>query len=49
MLVHLAAADLYLGSCLVGTCGALYPIGPSPQDPVDLGAVVIGTPDVAAI
>lgn len=48
MLVHLAATDLHLGSCLVGTCGVLYPIGPSPRHPVDLGAVVIGTSDVAA-
>ena len=47
MLVHLAATDLHLGSCLVGTCGVLYPIGPTPGHPVDLGAVVIGTSDVA--
>lgn len=45
MLVHLAATDLYLGSCLVGTCGVLYPVGPTPQHPVDLGAVVVGISD----
>lgn len=48
MLVHLAATDIRLGSCLVGTCGALYPIGPTPQHPVDLGAVVIGTTDAVS-
>lgn len=48
MLVHLTATDLHLGSCLVGTCGVLYPIGPTPGHPVDLGAVVIGTSDLAA-
>lgn len=47
MLVHLTATDLHLGSCLVGTCGALYPIGPTSGHPVDLGAVVIGTSDAA--
>lgn len=47
MLVHLAATDLHLGSCLVGTCGVLFPIGPTAGHPVDLGAVVIGASDVA--
>lgn len=42
MLVHLVATDLHLGSCFVGTCGALYPVGAEAWQPVDLGAVVIG-------
>jgi hypothetical protein len=45
ILVHLAATDLHLGSCFVGTCGVLYPIGQTPDHPVDLGAVAIGTSD----
>ena len=40
-----SATDLGLGSCLIGTCGVLYPIGETPSlQPVDLGAVAIGTP-----
>ncbi|GAA2396375.1 nitroreductase family protein [Mycolicibacterium llatzerense] len=42
MLVQLAATDIGLGSCLIGTCGALYPIGETLAAPVDLGAVAVG-------
>ncbi|GAA0902679.1 nitroreductase family protein [Virgisporangium aurantiacum] len=42
MLVHLAAADLGLGSCIVGTCGVLHADDGSGTGPVDLGAVVLG-------
>lgn len=42
MLLHLAATDLGLGSCLVGTCAVLHSIGDSSCAPVDLGAVAIG-------
>lgn len=45
MLVHLVATDLHLGSCFVGSCGVLYPIGPTDAHPVDMGAVVVGTSD----
>jgi len=43
MLIHLAATDLGLGSCLIGSCGVLYPIE-NVHQPVDLGAVAIGHP-----
>jgi SagB-type dehydrogenase family enzyme len=43
MLVHLAATDLGLGSCIVGTCGVLCPDDSSGAGPVDLGAVALGT------
>jgi hypothetical protein len=43
MLIHLAATDLGLGSCLIGSCGVLYPIE-NVHHPVDLGAVAIGHP-----
>ena len=43
MLVHLAATDIGLGSCLVGTCAILYPVSGDPSALVDLGAVVLGT------
>lgn len=43
MLVHLAAADIGLGSCIVGTCGALHADDGGGTGPVDLGAVAIGT------
>jgi SagB-type dehydrogenase family enzyme len=42
MLVHLAAADIGLGSCIVGTCGALHADDGSGTGPVDLGAVALG-------
>jgi SagB-type dehydrogenase family enzyme len=42
MLVHLAASDIGLGSCIVGTCGALHPDDGSGTGPVDLGAVALG-------
>jgi SagB-type dehydrogenase family enzyme len=42
MLVHLAATDLGLGSCIVGTCGVLCPDDGSGAGPVDLGAVALG-------
>jgi hypothetical protein len=42
MVVQLAATDIGLGSCLIGTCGALYPISETLAAPVDLGAVAIG-------
>jgi len=43
MLVHLAATDLGLGSCLAGTCAVLHPVADDPWAPVDLGAVALGT------
>jgi hypothetical protein len=42
MLVHLAATDIGLGSCIVGTCGVLNPPSDSASHPVDVGAVAIG-------
>jgi SagB-type dehydrogenase family enzyme len=45
MLVHLAATDIGLGSCLVGTCAVLHPVSGNPSALVDLGAVVLGTRD----
>ena len=42
MLVHLAATDIGLGSCLVGTCAILHPVTDDPSALVDLGAVAIG-------
>ncbi len=44
MLVHLAATDIGLKSCLVGTCGVLHPVSGDPSALVDLGAVVLGAP-----
>jgi hypothetical protein len=44
MLLHLAATDIGLGSCLVGTCAVLHPVTNEPSAPVDLGAVALGTP-----
>jgi len=43
MLIHLAATDIGLGSCLAGTCAVLHPVTDDPSAPVDLGAVAIGT------
>lgn len=43
MLIHLAATDIGLGSCLVGTCAVLHPVTDDPSAPVDLGAVAFGT------
>jgi hypothetical protein len=43
MLVHLAATDIGLGSCLAGTCAVLHPVTDDPWAPVDLGAVALGT------
>jgi hypothetical protein len=43
MLVHLAATDIGLGSCLAGTCAVLHPVTDDPAAPVDLGAVAVGT------
>jgi hypothetical protein len=43
MLVHLAATDIGLGSCLAGTCAVLHPVTGDPRAPVDLGAVALGT------
>ncbi|WP_173154259.1 nitroreductase family protein [Phytohabitans suffuscus] len=43
MLIHLTAADIGLGSCIVGTCGALHADDGSGTGPVDLGAVALGT------
>jgi len=43
MLIHLAATDIGLGSCLVGTCAVLHPVTDDPSAPVDLGAVALGT------
>jgi SagB-type dehydrogenase family enzyme len=43
MLVHLAAVDIGLGSCFVGTCGVLHPVSVDPLSPIDLGAVAIGS------
>lgn len=42
MLVHLAATDIGLGSCIVGTCGVLSPPSDSASQPVDVGAVAVG-------
>jgi hypothetical protein len=43
MLIHLAATDIGLGSCLVGTCAVLHSVTEDPSAPVDLGAVALGT------
>jgi hypothetical protein len=43
MLIHLAATDIGLGSCLAGTCAVLHPVSDEPSALVDLGAVAIGT------
>jgi hypothetical protein len=43
MLIHLAATDIGLGSCLAGTCAVLHPVTDDPTSPVDLGAVALGT------
>lgn len=43
MLVHLAATDIGMGSCLAGTCAILHPVTDDPTALVDLGAVAIGT------
>jgi SagB-type dehydrogenase family enzyme len=43
MLVHLAATDIGLGSCLAGTCAVLHPVTNDPSAPADLGAVALGT------
>jgi hypothetical protein len=43
MLVHLAATDIGLGSCLAGTCAVLHPVTDDSSAPVDLGAVALGT------
>jgi SagB-type dehydrogenase family enzyme len=48
MLVHLAATDLGLGSCIVGTCGVLCADDGSGAGPVDLGAVALGATTDAA-
>jgi SagB-type dehydrogenase family enzyme len=41
--LHLAAADLGLGSCIVGTSGVLHPNEGDASMPVDTGAIAIGT------
>lgn len=44
MLLHLAATDLGLASCMAGTCAVLHPV-PEPGEldgPIDLGALVVG-------
>lgn len=47
MLIHLAATDIGLGSCLVGTCAALYPATGNPNNFIDLGAVALGRVDTS--
>jgi len=42
--LHLAATDLGLGSCVVGTSGVLHMNAGDSMAPVDTGAVAIGTP-----
>ncbi len=42
MLIHLAATDIGLGSCLAGTCAVLHPVTDDPSAPVDFGAVALG-------
>ena len=42
MLIHLTATDLGLGSCIVGTTGALCADSAELRTPVDLGAVALG-------
>jgi SagB-type dehydrogenase family enzyme len=41
--LHFAAADLGLGSCIVGTSGVLHSNDGEWSDPVDMGAVAIGS------
>lgn len=41
MLVHLAASDVNVGSCIAGTCAVLHEIPDSDRAPVDMGAVVL--------
>jgi hypothetical protein len=48
MLIHLAATDLGLSSCLAGTCAVLHPIAETACAPVDLGAVAIGASEPEA-
>ena len=49
MLVHLAATDVGLGSCLAGTCAVLHPISDDPWGPVDLGAIALGALPVPSV
>ena len=42
MLLHLAATDIGLGSCIAGTCGVLHAPSPSIHAPIDVGAVALG-------
>lgn len=44
MMLHLLATDLDLGSCIVGTVGALCHDDRDPNATIDLGAVAIGAP-----
>lgn len=43
MLIHLAATDIGLGSCIAGTCAILHAVPNDPSGHVDLGAVALGT------
>ena len=42
MLLHLAATDIGLESCIAGTCGVLHEPSPSIHAPIDVGAVALG-------
>lgn len=44
MLLHLAATDLNLASCIAGTSGILCRDTGTGTDPVDVGALVLGSP-----
>jgi hypothetical protein len=45
MMLHLLASDLDLGSCIVGTVGALCHDDQDPDTQIDLGAVAFGARD----
>ncbi|MGW0454524.1 hypothetical protein [Gordonia sputi] len=47
MLLHLAATDIGLGSCVVGTTGLLLDDMPYEDGPLDLGCVCLGHPAIA--